>query len=272
MGKFDGILIATDLDATFLTDERTISRENRDAIEYFMSEGGYFTIATGRSARSLGFVLDTVTPNAPLILYNGAMIYDIKSQKIIWETFLEDNIMELLESIEDKFPFAGIQVCSRDAVYISRDNNRLRHILSFEKVTGNYKHFSQVEKPWRKAIFVQEADELPIVKEYIAKSEYRDKCNFFQSSPYYLEILPLDATKGSALKYLAAHLGIDMDKTIGIGDNENDISLINSAKYGIAVKNAIPQLREIADIITVDNNSHAIAKTIYDIERNIIKF
>ena len=73
-----------------------------------------------------------------------------------------------------------------------------------------------------------------------------------------------------AHKKLSKLLGID--NTIGIGDNENDITLIKTAKCGIAVKNAIPELSRIADIITVDNNSHAIAKTIYDIERNIITF
>ena len=272
MGKFNGILIATDLDATFLTDQRTVSPENKSAIEYFMSEGGFFTIATGRSARSLGFVLEAVTPNAPLILYNGAMIYDLKTGELIWETFLDDNILGLLSEIEENYPFSCIQVCSRDSVYITRDNPRMRHILSVEGVTGNYRHFSEAEKPWRKAICVQEADELPIIREAVKNSAFSDKCNFFQSSPYYFEILPTNATKGDALKKLASHLGIDMNKTVGLGDNENDISLIKSARYGIAVKNAIPELKEIADIITVDNNSHAIAKTIHDIEKNIIKF
>ncbi len=272
MGKFDGILIATDLDATFLNDKRQITPENKSAIEYFMSEGGYFTIATGRSIRGLSFVFDVFTPNAPLILYNGAMIYDLKNGKVLEESFLDPKLSGLLKKIESEFSFAGIQVCSGSSAYITRDNSRIKHILKAENVTGNYKHFSEVEMPWRKAIFVQEADELPIIREAIYESEYKDICNVMQSSPYYLEVLPLSATKGNALKRVAHHLGIPQDKTIGLGDNENDIPLIKAARYGIAVSNAIPQLLEVANIITVDNNSHAIAKTIYDIEKNIITF
>ena len=270
MGKFDGILIATDLDATLLNDQRKLTDENKSAIKYFMSEGGFFTIATGRSARSLKFILDDITPNAPLILYNGAMIYDLKTKETLWETFLDDSLSGLLEIIEEKLPFAGIEVCTRDAVYITRDNARKKYILSVENVVGNYKHFSLTEKPWRKAIFVQEANELPIVRDEIMKTDYKNKCNIMQSSPYYLEVLPKIASKGNALKKLSKLLGID--NTIGIGDNENDISLIQTARYGIAVKNAIPELSAMADIVTVDNNSHAIAKTIYDIEKNIITF
>lgn len=272
MGKFDGILLATDLDATFLTDDRKVTDENKSAIEYFMSEGGYFTIATGRSIRGLGFVLDIITPNAPLILYNGAMIYDLEKQEPLYETFLDKSISGLLEKIEAEYPFSGIEVCSGNTVYITRDNERIKKILSKEGVIGKYKHFSGVDMPWRKALFIQEADELPIIRKAIMESEFKNKCNFMQSSPYYMEILPLDATKGKALLKLAEYLGVNKDRTIGLGDNENDIPLIESARYGIAVSNAIPELLDIADIVTADNNSHAIAKIIYDIEKNIIKF
>lgn len=272
MGKFDGILIATDLDATLLTDNRTVSSENKSAIEYFMSEGGFFTIATGRSMRGLGFVLEMITPNAPLILYNGAMIYDQLNQKIIEEHFLDPSLIGLLRKIEKEYPFAGIQVCSENAVYISRGNSRIEQILASEKVIGNYKHFSEVSMPWRKAICVQEADELPIIREAIKKTDYKNKCNFVQSSPYYFEILPTKATKGNGLKRIAKYLGIDENKTIGVGDNENDITLITQAGCGVAVANAIPELSGIADMVTVDNNSHAIAKIIHDIEEKIITF
>ena len=84
MGKFDGILICTDLDHTLLTDDKSISDENKRAVEYFMSEGGLFTFATGRSKPGIEFLFNRITPNAPIILFNGAEIYDIKKDEVLW--------------------------------------------------------------------------------------------------------------------------------------------------------------------------------------------
>ena len=67
-------------------------------------------------------------------------------------------------------------------------------------------------------------------------------------------------------------LGIDMQKTIGIGDYNNDIEMLKKARIGIAVANACEEAKKAADYITVSNEEHAIAKTIYDIENGILKF
>ena len=66
MGKFDGMLICTDLDGTLLRNDKTISRENIEAIEYFKQAGGYFTFVTGRMPFFVSYVLSAVNPNAPL--------------------------------------------------------------------------------------------------------------------------------------------------------------------------------------------------------------
>ena len=67
-------------------------------------------------------------------------------------------------------------------------------------------------------------------------------------------------------------MGVDEKKTIGIGDNYNDIELIKNAGIGIAVANAVSEAREAADFITVDNNSNALASVISSLEVGIIKF
>lgn len=271
MGKFDGILLATDLDGTLLSDDKSISEENKNAIEYFMSEGGHFTITTGRSKHGIDSILERIKPNSPIVLFNGSAVYDINKDKIVWETFLDDNAKNVLEMIENKFPFAGIEVCGKNGIYVSRGNELIRQQLAFENIAENYLHFSKVSEPWRKALFVQEEDKLPYVREEIAASIYSKNYNFMQSSPYYYEILPKDASKGNGLLKIAEILGIPPEKTIGIGDNENDISLVRDAGVGVAVANAIPSLLDIADFISTDNNYHAVSTVIYGIENNIIE-
>lgn len=76
MGKFDGTLFCTDLDGTLLNSKKDISRENREAIEYFKSEGGLFTFVTGRMPYTSMEMYEMVRPNAPFGCINGGGIYD----------------------------------------------------------------------------------------------------------------------------------------------------------------------------------------------------
>jgi len=272
MGKFDGILIATDLDGTLLADDKTVSAENKNAIEYFMSEGGYFTITTGRSRQGIDSIINQIMPNAPIVLFNGSAVYDIKKNEFIWEAFLDENANNVIKLVEEKFPYLGIEVWGRKDIYISRNNELIRKQIEIEGLTENLLHYSDVPDPLRKAMFVQEAESLPYVREEIMASEYADCYNFMQSSECYFELLPKEASKGNGLLKIAEFLGIPQSRTVGIGDNENDISLVCDAGVGVAVANAIPALLDKADFISTDNNSHSISTVIYGIEKKIIEF
>jgi hydroxymethylpyrimidine pyrophosphatase-like HAD family hydrolase len=80
------------------------------------------------------------------------------------------------------------------------------------------------------------------------------------------EILPKGVDKGLALKKLADYLEVDVKRTIAVGDYDNDVAMLKAAGCGIAVSNASPSAIEAADVITVSNEEHALAKIIYDIE------
>ena len=110
---------------------------------------------------------------------------------------------------------------------------------------------------------------MDVIRNDIAKSPYADTFTYVQSSPWYYEVLPKGCTKGSALLRLADILGIDRKKTIGMGDNENDIELVANAGIGAAVSNALDMVRSKADVITSDNNSDAAAELISKLDKMI---
>ena len=87
----------------------------------------------------------------------------------------------------------------------------------------------------------------------------------------YYEVLPKGVSKGNILLKLIDILGVDKNKTITVGDNDNDSTMIKNAKIGIAVSNASPYAKECADYITVSNEEDAIAKIIYDLDNGKIK-
>ena len=86
MNKFKDILICTDLDGTLLRSDRSLARENVEAIEYFKSEGGRFTFITGRMYFFVKEMYDMVKPNAPVGTINGGALYDFEKEKY---TFLQ---------------------------------------------------------------------------------------------------------------------------------------------------------------------------------------
>lgn len=271
MGKFDNILLCTDLDDTLLTTDKKISDENKKAIEYFMSEGGLFTFATGRVPHGAKLMLKYVVPNAPMICFNGGGVYDFETDKIIWSRTLDSDAKKVVEYIDKMFDFVGIEICTLEKIYFSKINRLVREHQAFEHLPDNPLNYNQINEKWQKVLFMTEEDQLQSIKDAIATSPYSDTFTYVQSSPWYYEILPKNSTKGEGLIHLAEFLGIDISRTIGIGDNENDIGLVKNAGVGIAVSNAIEQVKNSADYITVDNNSDAVASVIYALEHEKIK-
>ena len=99
MGKFDGILICSALDGTLLRNDKTISEENREAIEYFKREGGYFTFITGRMYFTARPLYEMVKPNAPIGCINGGGVYDHINNKFLHITTVPDCIFEFVDYV-----------------------------------------------------------------------------------------------------------------------------------------------------------------------------
>lgn len=271
MGKFDGMLLCTDLDDTLLTTDKRISEENKKAIEYFESEGGLFTFATGRVVHGARMMLEFISPNAPMVCFNGGAIYDFKHDKLLWSVSLDDKAIEVVEFVDRFYPRAGIEICTEDKVCVSKTNRVVEEHLAFETLPEEYVDYRSVKEEWKKVLFMVESEEIPKLRELIQTSQFADKYTFIQSSPNYYELLPKGSDKGTGLMKLAEILRLDPKMTIGIGDNENDINMIKKAGVGIAVSNAIPEARKAADYITVDNNSSAVSAVIHALNDGQIK-
>lgn len=271
MGKFDGILLCTDLDDTLLTTDKRVSEENSRAIEYFKAEGGLFTFATGRVPMGARLMLEYVHPNAPMICFNGAAIYDFEQNKMLWSRSLDADAVKAVEYIDNMFDFVGLEICTDEKIYFSKVNRIVEEHQILEKLPDNFLDYHDIPETWKKVLFMVEAEQVQQIRSAISDAPFADKYTFVQSSPWYYELLPKNASKGEGLLQLADLLNIDRSHTIGIGDNENDLTLVKMAGKGVAVANAIQQIKDAADYITVDNNSHALAAVIRALENKEIK-
>ncbi|MEE0946276.1 MAG: Cof-type HAD-IIB family hydrolase [Acutalibacteraceae bacterium] len=272
MGKFDGILICSDLDGTLLNSNSEVSGENLEAIEYFKSEGGYFTFITGRMPSYVKKLYDCVKPNAPIGCVNGGGVYDYKTGKYLWTHGLQNEVIELVEYIDKNVDGIGIQVNTFDNVYFCTENEAQEE---FRRVTGLpklYKHYKDIDEPIAKISF----DDLKIsniekVAELLNNHERAKEYYLIRSDSWLYEILPKGINKGVVLPKIAEFLNIPREKCIAVGDYNNDIQMIDYAGVGIAVENAVDEVKAVADYITVKNDEHAIAQIVKDIEKGNIK-
>ena len=268
MGKFDGILLCSDLDGTLLRNDKTISKENKAAIAYFQKEGGKFTFITGRMPYTVGEIYHEAAPNCAFGCINGGGVYDWQKQEYLWKVTLPASALTLVAYVDEKLPSVGIQANLFDKLYFCKENDtmaRFREITGAPNVTC---HYQEITEPIAKFVFGEKDEKvLEQMAELLHNHPLQDNFTFIRSEKTLYEILPKGISKANALTQIAQSSGISMEKTIAVGDYNNDIGMLCAAKVGVAVANARPEVKAAADAVTVSNEEHAIAKIIEDLEK-----
>ena len=263
MGKYDGILICSDLDGTLSAhydDGKIISDKNCEAIKTFQSEGGIFTFATGRMPEYLReIIFPYVVPNAPAVTINGSMIFSFEENRYLKKVYLRDEVKKLPVEVAENYSHL---VVNMDIV--GEDKTFNVDISGKESVPELEKTLSLREK-WCKFVFrgVDEKATLEF-QEILNSGKYKNLCNFPRSWPTGQEVLDINATKGNRVLDIKNILG-NIHTVICVGDFENDISMIKIADKGYAVENAVESVKRAADFVTVSNYDNAIAKIISEI-------
>ena len=267
MGIFDGVLICTDLDGTLYKNDKTISEENRQAIEYFKCEGGYFTFITGRLPYYSSDAYNVIMPNAPFGCINGGGLYDGVEKKYICATKLSNDAVEFIECIDGRFDNVGIQICCFDKTYFVEENEMTEQFRKRVGIPNLIRHYRDVKEPICKIIFnTDNSSVMETIEKILRSHPISDKFEFIRSEKTLFEILPKGVSKGDGLIKLSEYLGVEVNKTVAIGDFDNDVAMLKAAKLGIAVANASKAALEAADIVTVSNEENAIADVIYGLK------
>ncbi|MBR3929547.1 MAG: HAD-IIB family hydrolase [Clostridia bacterium] len=259
MGKFDGYLFYTDFDNTFtLPGGNEISKANCDAVRYFQSEGGRFSVATGRSPNFIQKYAAYFTPNAPLITLNGTMITSEDGETILKEYLLDERVLDVVRFL---LPIPYMQ-----CVYFGNgvtQYNRMTEGTLEEKMA----YYAALSKPWYKVVTRQDEKYAREVADAL-KQKFGDLYEFDRSYAQGIEIHRKGSGKGACMEWVRQHSRSPIRVTVAAGDYENDISMIQSADIGYAVQNAIDAVKQAADRITSANTEDAIARIIEDLDRN----
>ena len=253
MGKFDGVLLASDFDNT-LAVKAEVSPENRDALAYFMSEGGLFSLATGRFSTIIDTIDPVCRPNTYCPVLNGVAIFSPAENRIIEHTQLDrDKASEFTSRLVDICPeIYGVWL----------------HTLSVaervepESAAAAARDFGD---PLTKIVYnvpTEKSDEYFSAAKELGGNEFLVIRSWING----IELLPRGAGKEDALRRIRELLGSRVKLTVAAGDYENDTGMVREADIGYAVANAVPEVLAAADRITLPAAGHAIAAIISDIE------
>ncbi len=169
MGIFSGCLIVSDIDGTLLHDN-IIPQSNFDAIEYFKSEGGLFTVASGRGPSVGKQIAKDLKVNAPVLFSNGSIIYDVWEDKVIHADYLSDECKALVKKVVEEFPEIGAEVNLIDKIITVNDNATTRWHRGYDNFDYiPYTCDEAKDLEWVKTLFMTKDQELlDKVKEFMS--------------------------------------------------------------------------------------------------------
>ena len=268
MGRFSGVLLATDYDDTLYDSTGAISRENRRAIARFMDQGGLFCISTGRSYINFAIQMqrEKLPVNAPVILSNGASIYDFNREKSLWLKCLPPQAPGHLAQVCGAFPQVGFEAYHRDEVFVFRPNLVTEHHLRRCHLTGRPRSIQAMPVPWIKVILQHpETGVLHRVQEYLL-GRWPGEYDVTFSNPYLLEVTAKGANKGQSVQWVADHLGVRPGDIYCVGNGLNDIPMLAVSALSFAPANSYPEVRAAADVVLPSCDESCVARMIEHLE------
>ncbi|MCC3356855.1 HAD family hydrolase [Bacillus sp. REN16] len=257
-------LLVSDLDGTLLDSNQKISEVNKQAIAHFKKHGGLFTLATGRMEQSVHPFVEEIRIDLPVILYNGAKIYCPRTKEVIYERKLENYglLAKRLMSIDIQHQL-GFLLYRDGEVYTHNRNEIVRVHEQKDGVTCKSLHENMLAEPITKILLISPSTSVLQQCEKLIQ-DFDVNCELIYSEKSYLEILPTNTSKGNALQELVRYLQRSDLKTIAVGDNLNDVSMLQAATQGYVVENCHEQLKTKAFRKTVHHELHAIADIIFN--------
>ena len=251
MGRYDGILICSDFDSTLFVRGK-LSEENAEAIKYFQANGGLFTLVSGRHPEHFKQYYDLIRPNTYIMGLNGGALYDPDTEKRVYWGRLPEEAYSRALSMLDKYD-------RLDHIHIHRE-------YDWFPITRENREEVEVDPTAiSKIIFYVQREDSDYMKEALKGEFERDKYALERSWINGIELLSVNDTKGAGIRRMRELLGDRVHTVIGVGDYENDVTMIEESDIGYAVENACDELKAVADRITVHCENHAIAQIMSDL-------
>jgi HAD superfamily hydrolase (TIGR01484 family) len=259
-------ILAIDLDETLLQSDNSISQATMDALEAWRAAGHRIVIATGRPPRSAQLVIPPELADCHRIVYNGARIY--LDGKLIYHNPVPPAVVtEILTLVEQYAPdwYVGLEI--DDVLYVNRhvpkpgqfevtDLRSLAHrpadkIIFFFPVPRDDGRSDQPAGPDQRDELALFLAHLPPTVRALVTPKFR-----------MVQLCAATTDKATALLHLLEHWGDSLADVVAFGDDVNDIEMIRRCGTGVAMANALPEVKQVANVVTTSNNEDGVARVL----------
>ncbi len=252
-------LIATDMDGTLLNSQHQISPRNLVAIQKAQEKGLVVTVVTGRSLVGAGPFKDQLGLTGPMVLYNGAEIVEATTGKTIYSQGMDPEDARRLVQLGRE---AGVGNCiwAEESLYCDVQTpwtlSYGAEIHVVPEVMGDTDSF--YEKTIHKILWAGEPALIESLRQKVEDFGLAHT-NHALSQPTYLEFFHERVSKGAALEKLQSYYGLQQQEIAALGDAENDCPMVAYAGMGVAMANAVPAVKAVAQQVTATNDEDGVA-------------
>lgn len=266
-------ILFTDLDDTLLNNQSRVSPETKDFLDAFLAAGNRLVLSSGRPLMSVMEVKELAGLTQPGIFSsasNGTRVYDCDNRRTIRKVGLPLPYVSYIQEQAEKLSL-HIQTYrdsdTDDAIVSPADDEEIQYYrrkIHLPLMISENLRDALTEEPCKMlAISLHNFERLETFRKNIA-GWANGRIRTIYSSNIYLELYDWNAGKGSSLLFLCDYLGIPVSDSFAAGDADNDISMLDAAGCGIAMKNATEKVKAHADVVTdLDNDQNGLADIMY---------
>lgn len=280
-------LIAIDLDGTLLNSFGIVTEETKNEIKKIQQQGTDVILASGRPIDSIKAIADEIDSKKYFIAGNGAIVYDMKKDEIIYEKCLsKQKVLDIIKICEDNSIgyslYTEKEILTKNlkynVLYYHKENlkkpegkrtkiNIINDMYEYVKNNENSNFLKITICDEDKSVFNSIIRKLKEIKDievldvsHMARKTIKQGTEEIPIEYYYTEISRANVDKWYAIEFLAEKLNIKKEEIMAIGDNINDKKMIENAGLGVAMEQSTPVVINIADEVTTSNNSDGVAK------------
>ena len=262
-------LVVLDIDGTIAGQSNEVSTEVIDAIQAVKEQGMQVAIATGRMYRSALYFAQAIGADLPIICYNGAWIQDPRTQERLRHLPVPINLaQELLDYCEQPERKASLEVhfYLDDELYVREVTEETRLYIERSRIqanaVGDLRNILG-QAPTKVLAMSSQPEVAKTLLSTLQQHYSQDELYLTQSNPYFFEACHPGASKGKAVRYLVEEvLNLQAENTIAIGDNFNDLEMLQYAAVGVAMGDAPAEVQAQADWVAPNVEADGVVSTL----------
>lgn len=253
-------LVAIDLDGTLLTDGKKVADRTAAALRCLPAKGVKVVIASARPPRSVRPFYSLLELDTLQINYNGALVWDAAAGKAFYHQPMPARRVRAMVDVARNLSDEVLVSCEiLDRWYTDRFEQAYTtetgRIFKPDLVAPLEEFLTQ---SITKLMFLGEGTLMSRVREVLLAAGFGNSASILRCEPELIQIMDNRASKAAALRMVAGHYGIPMEEVMAIGDAANDVPMLQAAGVAVAVDNAHPQVKEVADWVAPSNNDHGV--------------